>query len=162
MLRRQDEPTLVELVFQVDQPAVQEALACAGHPARGRAGDHYQEDVGRKERLQDQRGDLSASAVRTVASWLIDIHGQHEHQSLLTTGNHLKYLDAYGDGELKGPKELLAEAWNLYREKKSRLEETGTDREQRARELSFLQFEIDEIEKAELTPGEDEQLEAGI
>lgn len=159
LIRKGADYALIELVFSADSPKLLEGL---------REFDIYPEEnelimtrkimPGRSVcRINGET--VSASVMRTVASWLIDIHGQHEHQSLLTTGNHLKYLDAYGDGELKGPKELLAEAWNLYREKKSRLEETGTDREQRARELSFLQFEIDEIEKAELTPGEDEQLE---
>ncbi len=102
---------------------------------------------------------VSASVMRTVASLLIDIHGQHEHQSLLSSKNHLKYLDAYGQEILSGEKEKLAADYKTYQEKKAALKEASLDKEQQARELSFLEFEVREIEDAQLTAGEDEELE---
>ena len=102
---------------------------------------------------------VSAALMRKVASLLIDIHGQHEHQSLLTRKNHMKYLDAYAKKELAPEKEKLSDLYQHYISCKKRLEEASLDAEQRARELSFLQYEIAEIEEADLQPGEDEQLE---
>lgn len=104
LIRKGADYALIELVFSADSPKLLEGL---------REFDIYPEEnelimtrkimPGRSVcRINGET--VSASVMRTVASWLIDIHGQHEHQSLLTTGNHLKYLDAYGDGELKGPR----------------------------------------------------------
>ncbi|MBQ8662842.1 MAG: DNA repair protein RecN [Eubacterium sp.] len=101
---------------------------------------------------------VSASLMRSVASLLIDIHGQHEHQSLLSKKNHLKYLDDFA--KLDEDKAELREAYHSYQEKKRLLEEASMDEESQARELSFLQFEINEIEQAHLMVGEDEELES--
>ena len=102
---------------------------------------------------------VSASHMRAVASWLIDIHGQHEHQSLLLAKNHLKYVDAYGQEALETPKRQLAEIFQKYQEKTAELKAASLNEEQQAREISFLQFEVREIEEASLVSGEDEELE---
>ena len=103
---------------------------------------------------------VSASHMRTIASLLIDIHGQHEHQSLLLAKNHLKYVDAYGQADLDGLKKQLSEAFHKYQEKKAELHAASMDEEQQAREISFLQFEVHEIEEACLVSGEDQDLES--
>lgn len=57
-------------------------------------------------------------------------------------------------------KKLLAEVYDEYTVCRKKLEEASLDAKQQARELSFLQYEIDEIDQADLKPGEDEALEA--
>lgn len=102
---------------------------------------------------------VSASLMRRVASLLIDIHGQHDHESLLTRRNHIRYLDSFAAQELLEPLAVLSADYRAYSDCKGRLEEASLDTEQQARELAFLQFEIEEIENAALRPGEDEELE---
>ena len=100
-----------------------------------------------------------ASKLREVAAHLIDIHGQHEHQSLLQKKKQLEILDKFAGDALSGPKADLKVVYQEYCGLKKELEESGSDSEARARELSFLSFEVAEIEEAALVIGEDEELE---
>jgi len=102
---------------------------------------------------------VSASKLKEVASLLIDIHGQHEHQSLLSKKKHLDILDAYAKQSLGDKKEHLASCYQEYRALKEEWEHSNTDSEERNRELSFLEFEVKEIHDAKLIVGEDEELE---
>ncbi len=102
---------------------------------------------------------VPASRLREVGSLLIDIYGQHEHQSLLKRSRHLELLDAY-IGEKKQPLlDKISNAYNEYSKTKKELSETDVDESERLRELSFLEHEVLEIENARLTPGEDEEIE---
>lgn len=159
MVRRDADYALVELIFQIENEELEEKL---------KALDVYPEDhqVIMTRKLMSGRSvcrinseTVAASRMRDVASCLIDIHGQHEHQSLLSYKNHLKYLDAYAGNEVENVKTALAKAFKTYQAKKKELSEASLDEEQQARELSFLQFEIEEITKANLQDGEDEELE---
>lgn len=98
--------------------------------------------------------------LREVSSILIDIHGQHEHQSLLYKKNHLEIVDAFARDYIGSVKDETARAYHTYKARRKELEEADMDEAQRAKELAFLKFEADEIEKAGLKPGEDEELEA--
>ncbi len=102
---------------------------------------------------------VPASRLKAAAACLIDIHGQHEHQSLLHANRHLEYLDDYAKAELVDVKHRLAAAYKSFRACKQELEEQCTDKEEQARELAFLEYEVQEIEAARLVPGEDEALE---
>lgn len=159
MVRRDADYALVELIFQIENEELEEKL---------KALDVYPEDhqVIMTRKLMSGRSvcrinseTVAASRMRDVASCLIDIHGQHEHQSLLSYKNHLKYLDAYAGNEVENVKTVLAKAFKTYQAKKKELSEASLDEEQQARELSFLQFEIEEITNANLQDGEDEELE---
>jgi len=101
----------------------------------------------------------TASVVRELTSALIDIHGQHEHQSLLSVPLHIDIYDAWvGEPVMslrEEAKRLHAELGELLREK-SRLE---TDERERARLLDLYRFQLGEITAAELRPGEDEEIE---
>lgn len=102
---------------------------------------------------------VTMSLLKEVAAILIDIHGQHEHQSLLYKKNHLAIVDAFAGSDSSDRKKKVAEAYKSYRSCKKELEEAGMDESERAKELSFLQFEVNEIRDADLTEGEDEELE---
>ena len=103
---------------------------------------------------------VPVSKVKEAAQLLIDIHGQHEHQSLLVKKNHLNILDAYAKNRLQKEKEALKSIYEQYQKVKTELKEASLDTAERQRELSFLEYEIKELEEAQLIPGEDEQLEA--
>lgn len=160
MLRDNGEAALVELIFFVEDADTIEAI---------RALDIEMEDdtviLSRKitggraiGRINGEA--VSASKMKAVASLLIDIHGQHEHQSLLSKKKHLEILDTFAKEVLGDKKEKLAQCYQEYRKLKDELEHANLDGEERARELSFLEYEVKEIEEAQLTVGEDEELEA--
>lgn len=103
---------------------------------------------------------VNTKQIKEIAELLIDIHGQHEHQSLLHKKKHLEILDAYGKEETA---EALASVADLYGEVvklRLRIEAESMDEAAKRREQSLLEFERDEIENAHLTEGEDESLEA--
>ncbi len=102
---------------------------------------------------------VSATLMRRVASLLIDIHGQHEHQSLLTKRNHGRYLDAFAGETLAEILWPLRESYHVFADAQKQCNEATLDREQQKRELSFLTYEIEEIDAAALVEGEDEELE---
>ncbi len=102
---------------------------------------------------------VTLSQLKEAAALLIDIHGQHEHQSLLQKKKHLEILDEFAKEELEPVKEKLAAAYREWKDLKKTLSEAQMNEESRLREISLLEFETDEIEKAELTEGEDEELE---
>ena len=98
---------------------------------------------------------VQMATLKAVSSILIDIHGQHEHQSLLYKKNHLAIVDAFAGEETKRQKEKVVEIWRQYKEKQKELSEAGADESERVKELAFLQFEVDEIVQAELKEHED-------
>lgn len=109
-------------------------------------------------RINDET--VTAAKLREITGILIDIHGQHEHQSLLYHAKHLEILDEYGKSRIAKLKEQTAEAYQEYAAVKKKLEYYQSGREQLLRETDFLRFEIEEIENAGLKPGEEEELES--
>lgn len=101
----------------------------------------------------------TASKLRELTELLIDMHGQHEHESLLHKSKHLEILDDFASNELNEAMELYSKNYKEYKELQKKQASFVMDEEQRIREMSFIQFEVDEIEEAELKAGEDEQLE---
>ncbi len=99
------------------------------------------------------------SLLKEVAGILIDIHGQHEHQSLLYKKRQLEILDAFASEKILEAKEKVFVSFQEYKKWKKELEEADQDEAARAKEASFLEFEIGEIEEAALQDGEDEELE---
>ena len=159
MLRDSEETAFVELVFYVDDQTTLEKL---------REMEIEVEDntviLSRKITAQRAVGRVNGEAVsvskmKEVASLLIDIHGQHEHQSLLSKKNHLAILDEFAGEKLLEEKANMALLFKEYKKLKEEFENSNLDGEQRARELSFLEYEVKEIEDANLVVGEDEQLE---
>lgn len=102
---------------------------------------------------------VPARQVKELAGLLIDIHGQHEHQSLLSNARQLDMLDAFGGDFIA---EILADTGNKaseYRKLKAELDEAQEKNQDRTREMSLLRYEVEEIANANLVPGEDEELE---
>ena len=103
---------------------------------------------------------VNSKQIKEIAEYLIDIHGQHEHQSLLNKKKHLEILDAYAGEEAK---EVCREAQGAYRrfvELRKLIQAEELDSAAQQREKDLLQFEVQEIESVRLVVGEDEELEA--
>lgn len=103
---------------------------------------------------------VNVSFIRDLASELIDIHGQHEHQSLLHPEYHLALLDRYVTEKLGQLPETYAAAYSSWSKVKKERREALTDEKERAKQADLLAYEIREIEEAAPCAGEDEELEA--
>lgn len=159
MLKDNDEPALVELIFTVDDERVKEKLKDLDIDMDDDCVILSRKITSGKAIARINGEAVSATTLKNVATLLIDIHGQHEHQSLLSKKNHLAILDTYAKQELGSLKEELASTYQEYRKLKEEWENSNVDTESRNRELSFLEFEVKEIEAANLKVGEDEELE---
>lgn len=102
---------------------------------------------------------VSINKVKEVAGILIDIHGQHEHQSLLYKKNHLDILDAFAKESIAETKTEVKEKYAIYKTLKDELKQVKIDETERAKEIDFIQFEVMQIRDAELKLGEDIALE---
>ncbi|MBV8695996.1 MAG: DNA repair protein RecN [Ktedonobacteraceae bacterium] len=100
---------------------------------------------------------LAQQVLQQVASWLVDIHGQSEHMSLLRTEQHVNFLDRYAN--LLALREQLATKVTEWRNARKTLQSLLQNEREQARRAEFLRFEIEEIESANLHPGELEELE---
>ena len=159
MLRNGAGNGLVELTFSVDDEKLKKKL---------QALDIFPEEgmITLSRRLMEGRSvsringeTVSMATLRDVASMLIDIHGQHDNQTLLNKKNHLALLDLYAGDEIRPLKEEMEKSYRVYRDICRQEEEASLDEESRRRELSLAEFEVSEIQEAAPVPGEDEELE---
>ena len=157
-LREGTEESLVELLFSVSDNQAKE-IENLGIPVEDGEVILSRRITGSRAVNKINGETHPASKLREVAAHLIDIHGLHEHQSLLQKKKQLEILDKFAGDALYGPKAELKVSYQEYCRLKKELEESNSDSEARARELSFLTFEVEEIEEAALVPGEDEELE---
>jgi len=159
LIRTGAEYALVELVFLVEDSDRKRAIEALELPLE-------EERIILQRRIMENRSvckvcgeTVTARQLKQLAEILIDIHGQHEHQSLLKTGRQLEILDAYAGSGLAEKKAVLREIYRQYREAARELTENESDEETRRKECALAEFEYHEIEEAALTPGEDEELE---
>lgn len=103
---------------------------------------------------------VTAGKLKEITSLLIDIHGQHEHQSLMNRSKHLQILDDYAKSRTAPLKQEIAEVFAQYQKLSRKLSDMNLDQEGRLREADFCRYEIEELERAELTEGEEETLTA--
>ena len=159
MLRENADYALVELIFEVTDEKTKEELTAKDVAVEDDTVIMSRKVTNGRSIAKINGESVPASKMKEVASVLIDIHGQHEHQSLLSKKKHLEILDDYAKETIAVPKEKLKESYKKFRKLQEELEENSIDEEQRVRELSFLEYEWQEIEDAALAPGEDEALE---
>jgi len=100
---------------------------------------------------------FSQQVLQQVASWLIDIHGQSEHISLLRSEQHINFLDRYA--ETLTLREELSKKVNQWRNARKTLQSLQQNIREQERRAEFLRYEIEEIEKSDLRIGEEEELE---
>lgn len=150
---------MVEIVFQIDDEKTEEQL---------RELDVELEDgqVVISRRITENRSinkingaSVPVNVIRQVAALCIDIHGQHEHQSLLHKDKHLAIVDEYASEECYLLKQEIARLYREYNALKKEWEQDAVSDEERARQQGFLNYEKQEIEAAALRPGEIEEVE---
>ena len=101
---------------------------------------------------------LTLAKLREITGGLLDLHGQHEHQSLLREGSHLEIIDGFRKKQGGKLLEEVANAYHLLQEKKRALQKFSLQESERTRELDFLDFEIQELADAHLSEGEEAEL----
>ncbi len=159
LIRTGAEYALVELVFTVEQPQQLKAIQELDLPVE-------EEQIILQRRIMPSRNvckvcgeTVTARQLKQLAEILIDIHGQHEHQSLLQSAKQLEILDAYAGEVLTPYKEELRNIYGEYRKAVEALSDSEVDEETRKREVALAEFECQEIEEAALISGEDEEVE---
>lgn len=158
MIRKEAEFALVELTFLIEDEKVRSDLE--------EMGVSFEDDtllisrkITRTRTMNRVNGEsVTGAMIKKIADLLIDIHGQNDQQSLLHKEKHLEIVDRYAKEQMDGKEILLAEAYRAYKSLKEELEDNQIPEEERLREISFLQYELEEIENAKLSSGEEEEL----
>ncbi len=101
---------------------------------------------------------ITVSMLKEITKKLVDIFGQHEHQSLLDSSNHKTLIDNFGDERLIELKFKLEEEYKKMIELKKTFNSLDTDSSQRNREIDLLKFQIEEINEASLEGENEEKL----
>lgn len=150
---------MVEAVFQIEQEETRQKL---------RDMDIDMEDgmliISRKITAGRSMNKLNGESVpvgiiRKAAALCMDIHGQHEHQSLLGRDKHLEIVDAYGGERIRTLKGEVAKVYRDYERIQREMEQEYIPEQERKRQLGFLQYEKEEIEAAALQPEEMQTIE---
>ena len=100
---------------------------------------------------------VTVSQLRTLGSRLVNIHGQHDGQQLLDEEQHLAYLDSFG--KVESLLEAYADKYNSLTEIRRKMNALQMDEAEKARRMDTLQYQINELERAKLKPGEEEELQ---
>ena len=160
IIRSGAEYALVELVFSLENEEQKNRIMEMELPIEEDGTIILQRKITPQRSVCKVGGEMiSQKQLQDLADLLIDIHGQHDNRFLLNPKKHLEILDSYCGTSLteslSGQKKLYAEYLKIKRE----LMEEQMDDAQRNREVSLLEYELKEIEEADLKDGEDEELE---
>lgn len=159
LLRDNDASALVELVFVVEDEFTRRALSELSVEVEDDVVVLSRKITAGRAVARINGEAVSVAKLKAVAALLIDIHGQHEHQSLMSKKKQLEILDSFAKHELGDRKERLSVCYREYRKLSEEWEQANMDISERKKELSFLEYEVREIREADLKPGEDELLE---
>lgn len=102
---------------------------------------------------------LTLSMLKNITKELVDIYGQHEHQSLLDSSKHIVLVDSFGDSEFKDLKTKVQIKYNDLLNEKRKLKDLSIDSKERDREIDILNFQIKEIDDARLTKKDEEDID---
>ncbi|MCL2203059.1 MAG: DNA repair protein RecN [Defluviitaleaceae bacterium] len=149
----------VEGLVEIEDPRILAALSALGIDAAD--GQLMLERViqgGGKSTCRVNGRTVAVGMLKEISSHLVDVHGQHEHQSLLDATKQMHLLDSFCGGELAGGKAVLLDLLTRYRENGRKLKALAGH--QRKEELDFWKHQIQDIEAAALKDGEEETLTA--
>lgn len=102
---------------------------------------------------------ITLSSLKNITTKLLDIFGQHEHQSLLNVSNHQIIIDSFGDDDFKELLDNMKTKYEEYAIERKKLGDFSISSREREREIDLLKFQIDEIDEADLTSDDDENIE---
>ncbi|MFC0269888.1 DNA repair protein RecN [Metabacillus herbersteinensis] len=102
---------------------------------------------------------VTIAILREVGQSIVDIHGQHDNQELMNEENHITLLDQYGGQKVQAAHHAYKEIYHQYEIKKKKIKQLSENEQEMAHRLDLIQFQLDEIESANLQPKEDEILQ---
>lgn len=102
---------------------------------------------------------INLSTLQEIGKFLVDLHGQHNHQSLLDSSKHIDLMDNLGGDKIIKYRKELFDNYRRWREKNKELFQLLEDKEENLKKVDFLKFQLDEIDKTSLVKGEDKALE---
>ncbi len=159
MIRTGETRATISALFTGLSPAAEQALAEAGYPVEENAVlIHREISADGKSSCKIDGRPATAAILRSVSALLINVHGQHDNQQLLSPQKHLGFIDSYG--ELDGLVREYQAAYRDYMLVRRELASVNTDEAQKAHRIDLLSYQVNEIEAAELQPGEEEELRA--
>lgn len=155
IVRDETKEALVELVFQVQNEKLKEELL----KYDVRPDEENNVIISRKilngRSTSKVNGEtFTTTNLKKVTELLIDIHGQHDHQSLLKNAKQLEILDEFSGTDVLDLKEKIKQEYKIYTNLKHEFQEFDINDEERNREIAFCRYEIEEIENAHLSVGE--------
>lgn len=160
IIRTGSDRSVVEAVFQTDAGRIMDIL--------NEIGLEPEEDgtlILSREITQSGRNTcrvngklVATSFLKTLGERLIDLHGQHDNQSLLRVESHIDLLDSFGGDAIQALKREYNTLLEQYREVRAKLKALSGDPGERERKMDLLKFQIDEIKKAKIKAGEEEEL----
>ncbi|MDO3677058.1 DNA repair protein RecN [Paenibacillus ehimensis] len=101
---------------------------------------------------------VNRAVLREIGDWLVNIHGQHEHQSLFRVEEHIRWLDMFGEPQILPAKLAYQEAYDLYQGIRKQVKELQETSKQALQMMDLYRFQVEEIRSAKLKAGEDEAL----
>ena len=155
IVRDESKEALIELAFQIHNPLIRQQLEKMGVELDDEGNLIIaRRIIGGRSNIKVNGENYTTGNLKKITELLIDIHGQHDHQTLLKPSKQLEILDDFAGNEIKQLKQDISQEYKSYRELQRQLEEFDIDDDKRAREISFCRFEIEEIENAHLVEGE--------
>ncbi len=160
IVRTGSDQARVTAVFSSISPRTAAALEQVGYPPDEDGSLLIQRTISAEGKGNCRINGLPAtvSVLRGIGRLLVNIHGQHENQALLSPETHVDYLERL-EGLLPLHEEFTA-AYGHYCEVRRQLDKTTMDETMKARRMDLLRYQIDEIESGALRPGEEEELRA--
>ncbi len=159
VIRTGAEGALVELVFDLNDEQVKELKKLDIETGEDNELLLQRKIMPTKSVCRINGETVSMGLLKECSSILLDMYGQHEHQSLLKASTYSKMLDEYAGSDVFSLQAHLKKDLAEYKELVAKKDEAGSDESVRKRELELLSFEVAEIEEAALKTGEDEELE---
>ncbi|MDQ1909514.1 DNA repair protein RecN [Paenibacillus sp. GD4] len=101
---------------------------------------------------------VNLSMLKEVGEYLVNIHGQHEHQSLFKVEEHIRWLDAFGESQIRPKKQAYQLIYDEYMQIRKELKDLQETSQQSLQMMDLYRFQMEEISSAKLKPGEDEAL----
>lgn len=153
--------SIIEAVLDVSQLSrnALDALEAAGFALEdGRMVVSRQIQKSGKSQCRINGRPAPVSLLKEITDDLVDIHGQHDHQSLLKVECHLDILDEWCGEEALSLRAQVADRYERLRALQSELRQLESDQRERARTIDLYRFQIEEIANARLRPGEEEEL----
>ena len=158
MIRNGEEAAYLELIFSVRQKELRERLAALSIVPEEDGTVIVSRKIQKTRSISRINGEaVTARQLKELAALLIDIHGQHEVQTLFSTEMHGRLLDELLPPAGQAAREAYAEAYRAYRQL-LRQERESTDRAALLREADLLAFEIRELSESGIHPGEEAEL----